>query len=214
MLPQQQNPTPRKRYLDRADAHGLRPRFIAGETLEELAEWLAERRKVPLEQALNFLKRVRTEECWIAERETHLRALDTLVRQRDLETRAAAIMSTQNAIGERLIMRGLDEINSIPAVSRSEALRTLKMGYEFRYRSANLPAAVTDPSILPPVAEADERAASFAQITDAEFSAEVAKRLAAFVPIAGLITAAVQERSERQPEVIVIDADDADEDQF
>jgi hypothetical protein len=205
---------PKKRYLQRSDAHALRPRFIVGETIEELSAWLAEHRRVPYEQAENFLKRVRAEEGWIEERAAHLTAVESLMLNRDRENRAAAIMNTQDAIGTRLIMRGLEEITTIPATSRSEALRTLKQGYEFRYRAASLPPTVTDPASLPPVGDLAGKAASFQTISDAQFAAEVANRLAAFAPIAGMISAAAQERTQRLPEVVERDDDGDDEAEY
>ena len=202
-----------KRYFRRTDAHEVRPRFILGETIDELAEVLAERRRLPVDQAKAFLERVRAEEGWIAERKAHLAAAESLVRSADMENRAAAIMSTQDAIGERLIYRGLDEVTTTAALTRSDALRTLEMGFKFRYRAAGLPASVTDPSALPPVGNLDGRATVFQQLSDEEFKVEVARRLAGFAPIAGLIAAAVEERASRAPEPVEAgdDGDDGDD---
>lgn len=140
------------------DALEVKPRFIAGEPLEDLAAELAEKRQTDVNQALQYLQRVRGRERWIEERQFHLEAVADLAATKMAQNRAAALAKSQGSMADRLIQKGLNELNDSKAKTRMDVLQTLESGYRFAYRAAGLPDKVVDPNLLPRQEDATDAA--------------------------------------------------------
>ena len=159
-----------------ADVLELKPYYILdGVPLETLAALLASRYPGrTVEQALFYLSEIRARENWVREREDYVRTLGALASARALEHRADAIAMGQASIAEQLVNQGLEEVARTTVHSRTEALKTLEMGYRFAYRAQGLPDRISDPAVLPKGAGFDSsqdqgaRAARVASLSDQE----------------------------------------------
>ncbi len=149
--------TPRR--FRNADALEVKPAYILGTPLEQLAEELAQRRGTPVDQALRFLEKVRGRDGWVRERELHLEAVNRLAQQAASADRVSSLAASQSAIADRLLQLGTDELISTKSLNRYDALRTLEMGYRFAYRAIGQPAEVRTTDDAPKPPDAREQAA-------------------------------------------------------
>lgn len=158
MLPQDRaanNAQPSRVVFRYMDAIEVKPRFLNGTPLEELAQELAAKRHAPYAQALHYLETVRAREGWIEQQRFHLEATANIIAQKIAQNRANAIAKAQGSIADRLIQKGLEELNESKAKSRADVLNTLEHGYRFAYRAEGLPDRVADPAIIPQNANLD-----------------------------------------------------------
>lgn len=153
-----------RRHFRPVDAQEVKPDFILGTPIGELAERLAAKRGTSFEQALHYLERIRARDSWIRERELHLAAVAAHAQKKAITDRATALAAEQAAVADRLVQLGVDELATTKALSRQDALKTLELGFKFHYRSIGQPDHVIDPSLVQAPGDASAQASRANQL--------------------------------------------------